>query len=75
MLIKLESLDDRDGTFFQNKRKPAYRPESSKQSNREAHYYKISQDRGYSSITQYSVYADIFERPPAVGEDQSNKTN
>lgn len=57
------------------KEKPAYRPESPKQSNGEAHYYKISQDRGYSSITQYSVYADIFERPPAVGEDQSNKTN
>lgn len=61
--------------FSRTKEKPAYRPESSKQSNREAHYYKISQDRGYSSITQCSVYADIFERPPAVGEDQSNKTN
>lgn len=39
------------------KEKPAYRPESSKQ---EAHYYKISQDRDYSSITQYTVYAGIF---------------
>lgn len=42
------------------KEKPAYRPESSKQSNQDAHYYKISQDRGYSSITQYTVYAGIF---------------
>lgn len=46
-------------TSSRTKEKPAYRPESSKQSNREAHYYKISQDRGYSSITQYTVYAGI----------------
>lgn len=47
------------------KAKPAYRPESSKQSlhiwsTREAHYYKVFQDRGYPSITQYTIYAGIF---------------
>lgn len=65
MLINLKFLNDRDGTFFQSKGKACLqtwklKTEPAHMEHREAHYYKVFQDRGYPSITQYTIYAGIF---------------